>query len=308
MAGDLRFHITNKQYKESDILFWISGLICAIKYLHSQRIVHRDIKPENILLDQEGHVHLTDFNVASEISSKRLTSLSGTAAYFAPEVFKGCGYDEDVDWWCLGITFYECIYKKRPWSECNDMSELKQEIIQKSILYPPSTMSLNCTLALKNFLEKDPKRRLGHGLSFGWNKIVSHPFFKEIDWYSMDTKRSLPTYRPEKTSEDLTRDIKLLPETNWIQRRRTSQPDRRMSQDLKLIQDHYRSFDYTVFDDYEGFLNKTLMTVGPPPGWVKPAFPDADNGSILPVQRIFLEKSMFEDHNKIHSWPIDPYR
>jgi serine/threonine protein kinase len=25
-------------------------------------------------------------------------------------MFKGIGYNEDVDWWSLGITFYECIY------------------------------------------------------------------------------------------------------------------------------------------------------------------------------------------------------
>jgi serine/threonine kinase 32 len=34
-------------------------------------------------MDQEGHIHLSDFNIASQIhSNKPLTSLSGTAAYF----------------------------------------------------------------------------------------------------------------------------------------------------------------------------------------------------------------------------------
>ncbi|KAI8640368.1 kinase-like domain-containing protein, partial [Parasitella parasitica] len=75
----------------------------------------RDIKPDNILLDQDGHVHLSDFNIACSIPEKHekpLISLSGTAAYFAPEYFKHHGYNEDVDWWSLGITFYECIYGK----------------------------------------------------------------------------------------------------------------------------------------------------------------------------------------------------
>lgn len=27
-------------------------------------------------------------------------------------MLKGNGYDEDVDWWSVGITFYECVYGK----------------------------------------------------------------------------------------------------------------------------------------------------------------------------------------------------
>ena len=30
----------------------------------------------------------------------------------APEVFKSSGYGITVDWWSLGILFYECVYGK----------------------------------------------------------------------------------------------------------------------------------------------------------------------------------------------------
>lgn len=43
---------------------------------------------------------------------KPLTSKSGTLAYLAPEVYEGGGYYFEVDWWSLGVTFYECIYNK----------------------------------------------------------------------------------------------------------------------------------------------------------------------------------------------------
>lgn len=33
-----------------------------------------------------------------------------TYTLIAPEIFNGNGYNEDVDWWSLGITFYECVY------------------------------------------------------------------------------------------------------------------------------------------------------------------------------------------------------
>lgn len=52
-------------------------------------------------------------NVASDFRpGKPLTSKSGTLAYLAPEVYEGTGYYNEVDWWSLGVTFYECIYNK----------------------------------------------------------------------------------------------------------------------------------------------------------------------------------------------------
>lgn len=59
------------------------------------------------------------------------------------------------------------------------------------------------------------------------------------------------------------------------------------SQDLKLLQ-NYASFDYTIFDQYEGFIDEQCMTVGPPPYWVKPAFPGADHNR-LPIPKVYLE-------------------
>jgi serine/threonine kinase 32 len=60
-GGDLRFHITRKTFTEEAVRFWIAELGCALRYIHGQGIIHRDVKPDNVLLDADGHVHLTDF-------------------------------------------------------------------------------------------------------------------------------------------------------------------------------------------------------------------------------------------------------
>jgi serine/threonine protein kinase len=60
----------------------------------------------------QSHANSTQ-NVASDFTPhKPLTSKSGTLAYLAPEVYEGKGYSCEVDWWSLGVLFYECIYNK----------------------------------------------------------------------------------------------------------------------------------------------------------------------------------------------------
>eukprot|EP00842_Homolaphlyctis_polyrhiza_P000895 jgi/Hompol1/1806/HPOL_000514-RA len=62
--------------------FVIAELICALRYLHTLNIVHRDIKPDNVLLDDLGHVYLSDFNVAIRyVDGKPLKSVAGTEPY-----------------------------------------------------------------------------------------------------------------------------------------------------------------------------------------------------------------------------------
>jgi len=46
--------------------FLIAEVILAIEYIHKEDVVYRDLKPNNILIDEDGHVKITDFGLAKE--------------------------------------------------------------------------------------------------------------------------------------------------------------------------------------------------------------------------------------------------
>ncbi|KAH7312390.1 kinase-like domain-containing protein [Stachybotrys elegans] len=258
-GGDLRFHISRKTFTEEAVRFWIAELGCALRYVHGQNIIHRDVKPDNVLLDADGHVHLTDFNVASDVvPGKTLTSKSGTLAYLAPEVYAGKGYDIRADWWSLGVLFYECIYNKRPFdgnSENSLSSQIQAAHPKFPVTQPP--VSLGCLYAIGAALDPNRETRMGST----WESFIYNEFFKVLDFDKLERKEIEPVFVPssDKTNFDATYDLEelLLEEAPLEARARRQKPRERLKDDAtekeireeelyRMIETDFRPFDYTV--------------------------------------------------------------
>ncbi|KAF5892606.1 serine/threonine-protein kinase LATS1-like isoform X1, partial [Clarias magur] len=52
-------------FSEELTRFYIAELTCAVESVHKMGFIHRDIKPDNILIDQDGHIKLTDFGLCT---------------------------------------------------------------------------------------------------------------------------------------------------------------------------------------------------------------------------------------------------
>ena len=91
--------------------FFFAGL----DHLHSNGIVYRDCKPENILLDDNGHVRISDLGLALEIPEGEVVrGRVGTVGYMAPEIIDNEKYTFSPDYFSLGCLVYEMIEGRAP--------------------------------------------------------------------------------------------------------------------------------------------------------------------------------------------------
>ncbi|KAM0924114.1 hypothetical protein ACQ4PT_005103 [Festuca glaucescens] len=64
----LRQKQPNKHFTEHAARFYASEVLLALEYLHMLGVVYRDLKPENVLVREEGHIMLSDFDLSLRCS------------------------------------------------------------------------------------------------------------------------------------------------------------------------------------------------------------------------------------------------
>ena len=91
---------------EQNITAAFCELCDVLDFIHSHGIIHRDIKPSNILISDDGHIRLIDFDASRQHKdgASNDTRYLGTRGYAPPEQFGFSQTDLTADIYSLGVT------------------------------------------------------------------------------------------------------------------------------------------------------------------------------------------------------------
>lgn len=227
-GGELFYHLKEYGTLSEDIVsYYAAEISCALNFLHNKGIVYRDLKPENCLLNERGHLILTDFGLSKKAVDEKksdnegedndeesiytLHSIIGTPEYCAPEILQGLPYNKNCDWYSLGCLLFDMLIGKPPYTGNNHKVILNK--IQKDKQGPkiPYYLSEGMKDMLNWLLKKDKTKRWdvdkywkeetpkcnnnlngnkGKPKKVGKQrelKFQSHFIFRKIDWKLMES-------------------------------------------------------------------------------------------------------------------------
>ena len=190
-GGDLSKQLSlQTRFSEDKAKFYICEIILALGELHKHDIIFRDLKPDNIIIDKQGHAMLTDFGLSREgINDKQIAkSFCGSIAYLAPEMLKRTGHGKSVDWYLLGVVFFEMLVGIPPYFSNSQEQIFKN--IEKAELYIPNFISKNAQKLIRELLKRNPAERLGSKNDV--DDIKNHVYFEDVDWEKVYKKEYIP--------------------------------------------------------------------------------------------------------------------
>lgn len=176
--------------------YYMAGTCLGLEHLHERRIIHRDLKPENLLLDEAGHVKITDFGLAKFCIGKTFTTC-GTPDYFPPEIVMQEGHTNAVDWWSFGIVLYELMSATPPFTS-QDMMEIQSKILMG---INRARWPLDCRGTVQDLIKKLCKQNPAERICMktgGTANYKEHKFYTDakFDWTALAAGKMKPPYVP----------------------------------------------------------------------------------------------------------------
>jgi len=154
-----------KRLTELETSYFLSQLIDAVSYMHSEKVIHRDLKLGNLFLDKNLHIKVGDFGLAIRLTApeEKRRTICGTPNYIAPEVIEQDkekrGHSYEVDIWSMGVICYTLLVGKPPF-ESRDVKSTYERILSNQYTFPSNLfLSDHAKNLVSMILQIDPSQR-----------------------------------------------------------------------------------------------------------------------------------------------------
>ncbi|KAF2292269.1 hypothetical protein GH714_018339 [Hevea brasiliensis] len=157
-------------------LFYVAEVLLALEYLHMLGIIYRDLKPENVLVREDGHIMLSDFDLSLRcavcptlVKSSHLTMESKNSAYCAQPacIEPTCVMQPDcIQPACFGPRFLSRKAKKDKKAKPNNETNHKYPL-PELIAEPTNARSMSF-VGTHEYLAPEIIKGEGHGSAVDW--------------------------------------------------------------------------------------------------------------------------------------------
>ncbi|XP_006660743.1 serine/threonine-protein kinase D6PK-like [Oryza brachyantha] len=183
-GGDLhtlRQRQPGKHFSEQAAKFYVAEVLLALEYLHMLGIIYRDLKPENVLVREDGHIMLSDFDLSLRCSvsptvvksaNPTLDALQRNNAAYCVQpacIEPSCIQPSCVaPTTCFGPRFFKSKSKSKSKKEKPKLDAPNQATLFPELIAEPTDARSMSFVGTHEYLAPEIIKGEGHGSAVDW--------------------------------------------------------------------------------------------------------------------------------------------
>ncbi|MCD7471230.1 hypothetical protein HAX54_011548 [Datura stramonium] len=174
-GGDLhvlRQKQPSKCFSEQAARFYVAEVLLALEYLHLLGVVYRDLKPENVLVREDGHIMLSDFDLSLRCAVNP-TLVKSSSPIIEPQKKSSPCSASCIDPFCLHPSWQVSCFGPRFSSTAANSRKLKADLAAQvsplpQLVVEPTNARSNSFVGTHEYLAPEIIKGEGHGSAVDW--------------------------------------------------------------------------------------------------------------------------------------------
>ncbi|XP_038900984.1 serine/threonine-protein kinase D6PKL1-like [Benincasa hispida] len=161
-----------KSFSERAVRFYVAEVLLALEYLHMLGVVYRDLKPENVLVREDGHIMLTDFDLSLRCAvNPTLLQSSSPVVESTKRTLNPCDESSCIDPFCLHPSWQVSCFTPKvlsaPYKSRRTKTDHQASLLPQLIVEPTGVRS-NSFVGTHEYLAPEIVKGDGHGSAVDW--------------------------------------------------------------------------------------------------------------------------------------------